>query len=95
MIESLSTLMNWSIFISLLLLIISLGLVFIRFLLGPDIPNRIVAFDLLAVILMGLIIIYSIIDNQSVFLDVAIIMALIAFLGTVAYAKYLEKGIGK
>jgi multicomponent Na+:H+ antiporter subunit F len=95
MIELLSSLMNWSILISLSLLIVSLVLVLIRFLWGPTIPDRIIAFDLLAIILTGLIIVFSIIDNQAVYLDVVIIMALIAFLSTVAYAKYLEKGIEK
>jgi multicomponent Na+:H+ antiporter subunit F len=95
MIESQSILVNWSILVSLFFLIVSLVLVLIRFLRGPDIPDRIVAFDLLAVILMGFIIILSIIDYQAVYLDVAIIMALISFLGTVAYAKYLEKGVRK
>lgn len=90
-----SVLLNLSISVSLFLLILSLILVLIRFLRGPDIPDRIVAFDLLAIIFMGFIIMYSIIVDKYVFLDVAIILALIAFLGTVAYAKYLEKGIQK
>ena len=87
-----SILLNWSLFLGLMMLMISSILVMIRFLKGPDIPHRIIAFDLLAIILMGVIILYSILVSRDVFLDVAIIMALIAFLGTVAYAKYLEKG---
>jgi len=87
-----SILFHWSLFVGLMSLVLSAVLVIIRFLKGPDIPHRIVAFDLLAIILMGIIILYSIMVNEDVFLDVAIIMALIAFLGTVAYAQYLEKG---
>ena len=85
--------LNWSFLASFLVMILSLVLVMIRFLRGPTVPDRIIAFDLMAVILMGIIIIFSIWVNQTVFLEVAIIMALIAFLGTVAYARYLEKGI--
>ena len=85
--------LNWSVLTSFLVVILSLVLVMIRFLRGPTVPDRIIAFDLMAVILMGIIIIFSIWVNQTVFLEVAIIMALIAFLGTVAYARYLEKGI--
>jgi len=90
---SASILVNLSISVSLFLLVASLILVLIRFLRGPDIPDRIIAFDLLAIIMMGIIILYSIKVDIYIYLDVAIIMALIAFLGTVAYAKYLEKGI--
>jgi multicomponent Na+:H+ antiporter subunit F len=86
-------LLNWSILASFFMVILSLILVLIRFLRGPNVPDRIIAFDLMAIILMGIIIIYSIWVTETVFLEVAIIMALIAFLGTVAYARYLEKGI--
>jgi len=88
-----STLLEWVLDFSFLLLILSLILTFIRFLRGPSIPDRIVAFDLFIIILMGFIILFSIKMNIIVLLDTVIIMALISFLGTVAYAKYLEKGV--
>lgn len=66
-------------------------LVFIRFLMGPSLSDRVVALDLLITIGIGIIAIYSIISNQPTFLDIAMILALIAFLGTVAFSYYLEK----
>lgn len=72
-------------------LTISALLVFIRFVLGPTIADRIVAFDLLIIIGMGIIAIYSIITDQPTFLDIAMIFALIAFLGTTAMSYYLKK----
>jgi len=51
----------------------------------------VVALDLLITIGIGIISIYSIITNQPTFLDIAMILALIAFLGTVAFSYYLEK----
>jgi multicomponent Na+:H+ antiporter subunit F len=66
-------------------------LVFIRFLLGPSLSDRVVALDLLITIGIGIIAIYSIVNDNSNFLDIAMILALIAFLGTVAFAYYLEK----
>lgn len=70
---------------------ISLLLVFIRFFIGPGIVDRVVALDLLITIGIGVITIYSIRTDQPTFLDVAMILALIAFLGTVAFSYYLEK----
>lgn len=70
---------------------ISSILVFVRFIKGPSIIDRVVALDLLITIGIGIIAIYSIIYDKPTFLDIALILALIAFLGTVAFAYYLEK----
>lgn len=78
-------------YIILPLLSFSIVLVFIRFLKGPSIVDRIIALDLIVTIGIGVISIYSIINNQPNFLDIALILALIAFLGTVAFTYYLEK----
>jgi multicomponent Na+:H+ antiporter subunit F len=78
-------------YIILPILSLSAVLVFIRFLLGPSLSDRVVSLDLLITIGIGIIAIYSIITNQPTFLDIAMILALIAFLGTVAFSYYLEK----
>lgn len=66
-------------------------LVFIRFLMGPTLPDRVVALDLLITIGISIIAVYSIVTNRPSFLDIAMIFALIAFLSTVAFSYYLEK----
>lgn len=73
------------------ILILSELLVFVRFLKGPSVIDRVVALDLIVTIGIGIISIYSIITDTSNFLDIAMILALIAFLGTVAFSYYLEK----
>lgn len=80
---------------NIILLLISLGFIgaFIRLLRGPYLPDRVVALDLISVIAMGFIIVYAVRFNQVNFLDVAIILALITFLGTVAFAYYLERRV--
>jgi multicomponent Na+:H+ antiporter subunit F len=70
---------------------LSVVLIFVRFFQGPAIADRVVALDLLITTGIGIIAIYSILTNQSTFLDIALILALIAFLGTVAFSYYLEK----
>lgn len=76
-----------------ILALLSLGLVsvFIRLARGPYLPDRVIALDLISVIAMGFIVVYAVRFNQPAFLDVAIILAIISFLGTVAFAYYLEK----
>ncbi len=64
---------------------------FVRLARGPSLPDRVVALDLLAVVAVGMITVYAIDLGQRVFLDAAIVVALIAFLGTVAFARYVER----
>lgn len=78
-------------FVILPILTISVLLVFIRIFKGPSIVDRVVALDLMITIGIGIITIYSVRQNEEVLLDVAIILALIAFLGTIAFSYYIEK----
>jgi multicomponent Na+:H+ antiporter subunit F len=54
-------------------------------------PDRVVALDLIATLVVGITILYAIYTGAAVILDVAIVFALIAFLGTVAFASYIER----
>jgi multicomponent Na+:H+ antiporter subunit F len=85
------TLYDFLYYIILPILSISVILIAIRFLKGPSIVDRVIALDLIITTGIGLIATYSIITNQPTFLDIAMILALIAFLGTVAFSYYLEK----
>ena len=74
--------------------IISLALmiIFVRFIKGPHVADRVVALDLIITSGVGLIGIFCILYENSSFLDTATILALIAFLSTIAFAYYLDKG---
>ncbi len=64
-------------------------LVGIRLVRGPTIPDRVVAFDLIAVIVMGKIAVIAVMTDEWVYLDAVIILALLAFIATVAFARFL------
>jgi multicomponent Na+:H+ antiporter subunit F len=51
----------------------------------------VVALDLISILAAGMTAVYAIAAEQPVFLDVALVLALISFLGTVAFARYLER----
>ena len=70
---------------------VSTLLVFYRFVKGPTAMDRVVALELLISIGIASMTVFSITSNNATFLDVAMILALIAFLGTVAYSYYVEK----
>ncbi len=79
----------------IILSVMTAGMIFtfVRLLRGPSLPDRIVALDLLVTLLIGVIATYAILNDQSAFLDVAIILALVSFLGTVAFAYYIERRV--
>jgi multicomponent Na+:H+ antiporter subunit F len=84
---------EWAALISLALMMISFFMAFARLAIGPKTPDRIVALDLITVITIGTIVSYIFLTKQVVFLYAAVILALIAFLGTVAYARFLERSV--
>ena len=69
----------------------ALVLAFVRLVRGPTLPDRVVALDLLSALIVGFISVSAIETGQRILLEVAIVLALIAFLGTVAFARYLER----
>ncbi len=70
---------------------VALLLVFVRLARGPSLSDRVIALDLMAVLAVGLIAMVAFEADQPIFLDAAIVLALVAFLGTVAFARYLER----
>jgi multicomponent Na+:H+ antiporter subunit F len=70
---------------------ISILLVFLRLLKGPTIEDRIVAFDILTSIAIAFLSVFAVKTNETTIIDIGIILALLAFLGTVAFAYYLER----
>ena len=85
------TLFNYLDYIILPILSISMVLTFIRFIKGPRVVDRVIALDLIITIGIGFITVFSIRSGKELFLDVAMILALIAFLSTVAFSYYLDK----
>ncbi|PUV23637.1 MULTISPECIES: monovalent cation/H+ antiporter complex subunit F [Sphingobacterium] len=85
------TLATYFDYVILPILTLSVILAFIRLYKGPQIFDRVIALDLIITIGIGIITVYSIRTSQEVFLDIAMILALIAFLGTIAFSFYLEK----
>jgi len=77
--------------ITLVLLTLAILIAFIRLVMGPDQADRIVALDLISVLIVAYLAALSIYTGQKSYLDVAIAYALIAFLGTVALARFRER----
>jgi multicomponent Na+:H+ antiporter subunit F len=86
-------LMNVTTNVVLGMLILTLILSLVRLTIGPSLPDRVVALDLIGSTVAGIIAVYAVANLQPVFVDVAIVMALVIFLGTIAFARFIEKRI--
>ena len=71
---------------------VALLMAFVRLVKGPTLPDRIVAMDLFGVLVVGIIVVLAGWSGVRPTLDAAIVIALIGFLGTIAYATYVERG---
>jgi multicomponent Na+:H+ antiporter subunit F len=76
---------------ALVVLLISVVLALVRLIKGPDAADRIVALDLISILIVAFLATESVYAGETSFLDVAIAYALIAFLGTVALARFLMR----
>jgi multicomponent Na+:H+ antiporter subunit F len=79
--------------IGIVTLSLGLAISFARLVIGPTLADRVVALDMLATLLVGLIALDSIIDTQPEFMRVATVLALVNFLGTVAFAIYIDRKV--
>ena len=77
--------------VALTMLAAAAGMTFIRLAKGPTLPDRVIAIDLIGVLLVCLLVLMAGVTAQQAFLDVAMVVALISFVGTVAYAQYIER----
>jgi multicomponent Na+:H+ antiporter subunit F len=83
--------LDTSIALTLTMLALAAVLTFIRLVRGPTLPDRVIAIDLIGVLFVCLLVVMAASTGQLAFLDVAIVMALISFVGTVAYARFVER----
>lgn len=81
----------WMLTLALLSAALLMG--FLRLARGPRLPDRVIALDLITIIVMGFIIVTAVRTRQTAFLDAAIVLALISFLGTVAFAYAIERRV--
>lgn len=81
-------------FIWAMIVIITLSMipVVFRMVKGPTASDRVVALDSLGVSLISLIGLFSIYVETSFFLEIILLLAILSFIGTVAFSKFIEKG---
>ncbi len=65
----------------------------VRMVAGPTSADRAVALDTVTTVVTGLLVVLGFMFRRYVYLDVALVYAVLMFIGSVAIARFLEKGI--
>ncbi|SDG91538.1 MULTISPECIES: K+/H+ antiporter subunit F [unclassified Nitrosomonas] len=81
-----------AVFIALMLVTAAVALSFWRLLCGPSMPDRILALDTLYINTIALLVLLGIHLSSGLYFEVALIIAVMGFVGTVAACKYLLRG---
>ncbi|UOM34345.1 cation:proton antiporter [Acuticoccus sp. I52.16.1] len=76
---------------SLAMLSVAIVLIVVRIVIGPSLPDRVLALDLLVNAAVGFIIAFGIRTGFSIYVDIAIALGLVGFLSTVALARFLHR----
>ncbi|WP_456365664.1 monovalent cation/H+ antiporter complex subunit F [Thermococcus sp.] len=77
----------------LVLIAIATLLAMYRFLVGPTTPDRLVAVDIMTTITTGLMVLFALYYGRMIYISVALVYAVLAFGGVIAFARYLEGGL--
>lgn len=78
---------------SLTLFGVAIFITFIRIVIGPTFSDRVIAMDVIGVNLISAIAIISILYETKAFLEVILILGILAFISTIAFSKFIERGV--
>jgi len=86
-----SVILHYSIQATMTMMAISLMLVLIRVFRGPSLPDRVIGLDVLNSVIVGVVAVDAVATGESSFLPAALVLSLLAFLATVAFAFHLSR----
>lgn len=83
-----------NIFVIIAIIIVALSMIGIltRVIIGPTLADRVIALDALGITLMAMIALFSVVMNTRYLFVILLLIGILAFLGTAAFAKFMDKG---
>ncbi|GGN50648.1 MULTISPECIES: Na(+)/H(+) antiporter subunit F1 [Oceanobacillus] len=78
---------------SLILFGVAIAITLIRIIIGPSLPDRVLSLDMIGVQIISSLAIISILLDTRAFLEVILVLAILAFISTISFTKYIERGV--
>ncbi|MGF7183953.1 multisubunit Na+/H+ antiporter MnhF subunit [Desulfitispora alkaliphila] len=79
--------------IGMIAVAVSIAACFYRVAVGPSLPDRVIALDTIGINIVAMISLFSLKHATQMYLDVILVIAILAFMGTVAISKFMEEGV--
>lgn len=79
--------------VALIFFTITVVICLYRVIKGPSLPDRVVALDMIGVNMLSMIAIISLSQCTTAYLEVILILGILSFIGTIAFSKYIERGV--
>ena len=74
-------------------IVVAVILALIRAIKGPTSPDRVVGVDIMVTITIALMVLLGLFFKRRIYLDVSLTYAVLSFVGVIAIARYLDKGL--
>ncbi len=84
--------MTYFIWSAIVIIALSMVALLFRVVKGPTPSDRVIALDTLGIALICIVGLYSILVNTKFFLEIILLLAILSFIGTIAFSKFIEKG---
>ena len=84
--------MNIALYLSFGIVALAQVLAMVRLVIGPGTGDRILALDTMVVHAIGLIVLLGIAQGTQIYFEVALMIAMLGFVSTVAYARFVLRG---
>lgn len=84
--------MNYFLWAAIIIVVLSIVALVYRLVKGPNPSDRVVALDTIGVALICLVGLFSMLIDTSFFLEIILLLAILSFIGTIAFSKFIEKG---
>ncbi len=84
--------LNQIITVTMVMMSLALALNLYRMIVGPSLPDRILALDTMYINSIALLVLFGIYQGSMLYFEAALLIAVMGFVGTVALSKYLLRG---
>lgn len=77
---------------AMILFAVSIGIVLYSIIRGPSTPDRVISLDFIGINLISIIAVVSVFFHTRAFLEVILILGILAFISTIAFSRFIERG---
>lgn len=84
---------QWLLLLSLSLLSLSVMVLIYRLIRGPSMADRVLALDAISYHIIGIVTVLTVMMDTQAYLEIVLLIGIIAFLGTIALSKFVDGGV--